>query len=80
MQKKSLLCTISLLLFNLAVMAEDGSRLWMRYKPYNTAKVTIHSKSATAEIAKKELEQYYDGKSVALNIDKSLPTNGSYVI
>lgn len=80
MQKKSLLCTISLLLFNLAVMAEDGSRLWIRYKPYNTAKVTIHSKSATAEIAKKELEQYYDGKSVALNIDKSLPTNGSYVI
>lgn len=80
MQKKSLLCTISLLLFNLAVMAEDGSRLWMRYKPYNTAKVTIHSKSATAEIAKKELEQYYDGKSVALNIDKSLPTNGSFVI
>ncbi len=80
MQKKSLLFTISLLLFNLAVMAEDGSRLWMRYKPYNTAKVTIHSKSATAEIAKKELEQYYDGKSVALNIDKSLPTNGSYVI
>ncbi len=80
MQKKSLLCTISLLLFNLAVMAEDGSKLWMRYKPYNTAKVTIHSKSATAEIAKKELEQYYDGKSVALNIDKSLPTNGSYVI
>ncbi len=80
MQKKSLLCTISLLLFNLAVMAEDGSRLWMRYKPYNTAKVTIHSKSATAEIAKKELEQYYDGKSVALNIDKSLPTNGSYGI
>lgn len=80
MQKKSLLCTISLLLFNLAVMAEDGSRLWMRYKPYNTAKVTIHSKSATAEIAKKELEQYYDGKSVALNIDNSLPTNGSYVI
>ncbi len=80
MQKKSLLCIISLLLFNLAVMAEDGSKLWMRYKPYNTAKVTIHSKSATAEIAKKELEQYYDGKSVALNIDKSLPTNGSYVI
>ena len=80
MQKKSLLCTISLLLFNLAVMAEDGSKLWMRYKPYNTAKVTIHSKSATAEITKKELEQYYDGKSVALNIDKSLPTNGSYVI
>ncbi len=80
MQKKSLLCTISLLLFNLAVMAEDGSKLWMRHKPYNTAKVTIHSKSATAEIAKKELEQYYDGKSVALNIDKSLPTNGSYVI
>lgn len=80
MQKKSLLCTISLLLFNLAVMAEDGSKLWMRYKPYNTAKVIIHSKSATAEIAKKELEQYYDGKSVALNIDKSLPTNGSYVI
>ncbi|GAY28723.1 alpha-glucuronidase [Prevotella sp. MGM1] len=80
MQKKSLLCTISLLLFNLTVMAEDGSKLWMRHKPYNTAKVTIHSKSATAEIAKKELEQYYDGKSVALNIDKSLPTNGSYVI
>lgn len=51
--------------------AEDGSQLWLRYKKVNTCKVITSEKSATVDIAVRELSDYYQGKTVTLLIDRA---------
>ncbi|NPD91788.1 alpha-glucuronidase [Xylanibacter muris] len=82
MLKKSIFCTILLLASSLSVMAEDGSKLWLRFGIKNRAKVICDgcTSSPTVTIARHELEQYYDGKAVKLTIDKSIPSDGGFEI
>lgn len=51
--------------------AEDGSQLWLRYEKVNTCKVITSEKSATVDIAVRELSDYYQGKTVTLLIDRA---------
>ncbi|GHT74018.1 xylan alpha-1,2-glucuronidase [Bacteroidia bacterium] len=53
---------------SLSVFAEDGSRLWLRYEPKDTADFLIYSKKETAtySIAQFEIKQYWKGKPVEL--------------
>ncbi|MBQ7422729.1 MAG: alpha-glucuronidase [Prevotella sp.] len=50
--------------------AEDGSRLWLRYETVGKAVVVPSSSSATIQIAVDELQNYWQGDSVFLQIDK----------
>ena len=61
--------------------AEDGHQLWLRYQPVNKAQVTTTEKmSPTIEIAKQELETYYNGASVTLKLDAKMPDDDGYRI
>ena len=61
--------------------AEDGHQLWLRYQPVNKAKVTTTEKlSPTIQIAKQELETYYNGESVTLKLDAKMPDDDGYRI
>lgn len=72
--KKFFFIIICLLTVSLA-QAEDGSRLWLRYDKFNTAKVTGPDCKAT-----EMLRQYYNGKQATLAIDATMPNNGGYRI
>jgi len=52
----------------ICVMAEDGSRLWLRYERVQKAEVT-----GPECIAKEELRNYYAGEKANLVIDTSMP-------
>ena len=52
----------------ISVMAEDGSRLWLRYERVQKAEVT-----GPECIAKEELRNYYAGEKANLVIDTSMP-------
>lgn len=82
MFKKSILSAMLFLTASLCSMAEDGSKLWLRIETKNRAKVTCSGckPSATAGIAKLELEQYYGGKTAILTIDKTMPSDGGFEI
>ena len=75
---------IALLLAMIAtgIHAEDGSRLWMRYKDGGTAAVMLTTpESATSGIAVRELKSYWHGGPVTLATDPSLPgSNDAYTI
>lgn len=75
---------IALLLAMIAtgIHAEDGSRLWMRYKDGGTAAVMLTTpESATSGIAVRELKSYWHGGPVTLTTDPSLPgSNDAYTI
>ena len=58
--------------------AEDGHALWLRYQPLNKAKVTTNVSTPTAQLAKQELETYYQGEHIALKIDSSMPDDDGY--
>ena len=61
--------------------AEDGHQLWLRYQPVNKAQVTTTEKmSPTIQIAKQELETYYNGESVTLKLDAKMPDDDGYRI
>ena len=64
----------------LTVSAEDGHLLWLRYQPVNKATVSCERQSPTIDIARQELETYYDGKSVTLKLDASMPDDDGYSI
>ena len=67
--------------FVLEICAEDGHELWLRYQPLNKAKVVTTGKmSPTIEIAKQELETYYNGASVTLKLDAKMPNDDGYRI
>ena len=69
-----------LLATTLFVSAEDGHQLWLRYQPVNKAKVTTEKQSPTIQIAKQELETYYNGESVTLKLDATMPDDDGYRI
>lgn len=75
---------IALLLAMIAtgIHAEDGSRLWMRYKDGGTAAVMLTTpESATSGIAVRELKSYWHGGPVTLTTSSSLPgSNDAYTI
>ncbi len=58
----------------LALQAEDGHELWLRYRPVNQAKVT-----GPECIAAQELRTYYQGENANLVIDPTLE-EGAYRI
>ena len=60
--------------------AEDGHQLWLRYPRVNKAKVVTSAKSPTIELARRELEAYYDGPRVELRLDASMPDDDGYSI
>ncbi len=67
---------IVFLLTPFLLQAEDGSQLWLRFPEVknglNANKISIQSKSATANIAKKELMSYWRGQAVELKLNKNL--------
>ena len=55
--------------------AEDGHLLWLRYQPANQAQVTTGKMSPTIELAKQELETYWQGGPVVLKRQKGMPAD-----
>ena len=64
----------------LTASAEDGHLLWLRSQPVNKAKVIVKKTSPTIEVAKEELETYYNGESVTLKLDGKMPDDDGYRI
>lgn len=79
------LITLLLTICSITVGAEDGSSLWLRNKK-NTekAQVICALKSAIANTACQELEQYWNDRNgtvpVELTIDSAMPDDDGYVI
>lgn len=59
----------------LTAIAEDGSRLWLRYDTLRTTRVI-----GVEGMAHDVLSLFYPGKQVTLNIDASMPDDGGYSI
>ncbi len=67
------------LLLPLSLSAEDGSRLWLRQTADANAQVNVKAKrTATVQIAAKELQQAWQGAPVTLTLkkDKALTAEG----
>src|SRR5574344_25576 len=78
-----------LLLSTVTCMAEDGSRLWLRYESNTKSEVTCNDRSASAKIAVDELRSYWKGKHIKLVLCKnrfecegaySVVSNQNYVV
>ena len=67
-------------LWTVALQAEDGHQLWLRYQPVNKAKVTTNAASPTIALAQQELETYYPGENVTLTLDATMPDDDGYRI
>ena len=67
MIKRTITLLLTLTLMHSA-MAEDGSRLWLRYEPVNKVNVT-----GAECLAADELKNYYNGPEVTLKLDATLP-------
>lgn len=63
---------VALLFISSAVLAEDGSRLWLRAETQSVARVFSSMKSPTIEIAMQELTTQWKGAPISLNIKKAL--------
>ena len=65
-----------------AVIAEDGSRLWLRYDRVGSADVAVSApKDKTVEIALHELNSYWHGRRVEMIYDNSVNgIEGSYTL
>ena len=77
---KKLLLSLFVAGLALTASAEDGHLLWLRSQPVNKAKVIAKKSSPTIEIAKEELETYYNGESVTLKLDAKMPNDDGYRI
>ena len=77
---KKLLLSLFVTSLALTASAEDGHQLWLRYQPVNKAQVTTEKQSPTIQIAKQELETYYNGASVTLKLDATMPDDDGYRI
>ena len=77
---KKLILSLFVACLALTVSAEDGHQLWLRYQPVNKAQVTTDKLSPTIQIAKQELETYYNGASVTLKLDATMPDDDGYRI
>ena len=65
--KRFFICAVALVA-SLAIQAEDGSRLWLRYDTLKKAKVT-----GPNCLAAEELRNYYPGDKVQLTLDATMP-------
>ena len=78
---KRLLLSVFNVVLALTACAEDGHQLWLRYQPVNKSQVTTTGKLSPAiEIAKQELETYYNGANVTLRLDATMPDDDGYSI
>lgn len=72
--KKGMLTLLALFVAGIA-SAEDGSRLWLRYDTVRKARVT-----GQECIAAQELRNFYQGETVNLVIDPTMPSDEGYCI
>ena len=77
---KKLILSLFIAGLALAASAEDGHLLWLRCQPVNKAKVIVKKTSPTINMAKEELETYYNGESVTLKLDAKMPDDDGYRI
>ena len=77
---KKLILSLFVACLALTASAEDGHLLWLRSQPVNKAKVIVKKTSPTIEKAKEELETYYNGESVTLKLDATMPDDDGYRI
>lgn len=74
------LLSLFISLVALTTTAEDGHQLWLRYQPVNQAKVTCNRQSPTIDIARQELQTYYQGGDITMTIDPTMPDDDGYRI
>lgn len=72
---KYILYIVTLLLISSVVLAEDGSRLWLRAETQSVAKVSSNRKSPTIEIAMQELTTQWKGAPIMLMLNKTRKNN-----
>ena len=77
---KKLILSLFVACLALTASAEDGHQLWLRYQPVNKAKVTTPKQTPVINVARQELETYFQGESVTLKLDTSLPDNDGFAI
>ena len=77
---KKLILSLFVACLALTVSAEDGHKLWLRFQPVNKAKVITPKQTPVINTAQKELETYYQGESVTLKLDASLPDGDGFSI
>ena len=77
---KKLILSLFVACLALTANAEDGHQLWLRFQPVNKAKVTTPKQTPVINTAQKELETYYQGESVTLKLDTSLPDGDGFSI
>ena len=77
---KQLLLSLFTAAFALTASAEDGHQLWLRYQPANKAKVVTTAQSPTIRLAQEQLETYYNGNQVTLQLDATMPDDDGYRI
>ena len=77
---KKLILSLFVACLALTASAEDGHQLWLRYQPVNKAKVTTPKQTPVINVARQELETYFQGESVTLKLDTSLPDNDGFTI
>ena len=77
---KKIVFTIFTVMLAAVALAEDGHRLWMRYDAVKTAQVEGPTGSKTIDIAKEELENYFQGDRVMLRIDPTLPDDEGFTL
>ena len=61
-----------------AMRAEDGHQLWLRYQPVNKCKVVTDFNSPTIDIIRQELATYYRSDAIALKLDATMPADDGY--
>ena len=76
---RALFVALSLLTVTLT-HAEDGSRLWLRYHYWGKTNVECNTQTPTTNIAIAELQSYWRGQKVVLQLDNKLPKDGSFRI
>ncbi|MDE7456127.1 MAG: alpha-glucuronidase [Prevotella sp.] len=74
------LLSLFISLVALTATAEDGHQLWLRYQLVNQAKVTCNRQSPTIDIARQELQTYYQGGDITMTIDPTMPDDDGYRI
>lgn len=77
---KKLILSLFVACLTLTASAEDGHQLWLRFQPVNKAKVITSQQTPVINTARQELETYYQGESVTLKLDASLPDGDGFSI
>lgn len=78
---KSKILALMALVATLPIHADDGSTLWLRTTKNTTpATVISNDESGAAQVAQREIADYWHGKTVTLRRDKALPDNDGYTI